>query len=61
VNGKDIGKIERGDGAGFLLEAAQAVASCEKDSGSSFNATSRPRRASRARYTSPLPPAPSSD
>src|SRR6185436_13993197 len=33
--------------------------SAEKDDGSTLIATSRPRRASRARYTSPIPPAPS--
>jgi len=30
-------------------------------SGNTFTATSRPRRVSRARYTSPIPPAPSGD
>src|SRR5579862_5021314 len=52
------------------LSAATARASCSKrrnrsaseakESGNSFRATSRPRRASRARYTSPMPPAPMS-
>src|SRR5215469_9493840 len=34
-------------------------ASRETSSGSTFSATSRARRESRARYTSPMPPAPS--
>src|SRR5262245_38931653 len=33
-------------------------ASCEKDAGRTLIATSRPRRGSFARYTSPMPPAP---
>src|SRR5688500_197302 len=51
------------------FSAAAARASCsnrasrsgsvEKAAGSTLIATSRPRRASRARYTSPMPPAPS--
>src|SRR5580704_5147723 len=35
--------------------------SLAKDSGRIFKATSRPKRVSRARYTSPMPPAPTSD
>lgn len=51
------------------LSAAAARASCvkrcrrspsaEKDDGRTLIATSRPKRGSRARYTSPIPPAPS--
>ncbi len=51
------------------FRAATARASCSKrcrrsvsrakDSGRIFKATSRPNRVSRARYTSPMPPAPS--
>lgn len=38
---------------------AARSASCAKDSGRTFTATSRPSRESRTRYTSPIPPAPS--
>lgn len=51
------------------LSAAAARASCSKRAtrmgsvataaGNTFTATSRPSRVSRARYTSPMPPAPS--
>jgi len=33
--------------------------SAENSAGKIFTATSRPKRVSRARYTSPIPPAPS--
>jgi len=41
-----------------LAEALERSLSRAKDSGRIFKATSRPRRVSRARYTSPMPPAP---
>src|SRR6476659_2246863 len=53
------------------FRADAALASCSKrarrsrswakSSGRTFTATSRPRRESRARYTSPIPPAPSGE
>ncbi len=47
--------------ARFLFETPQPVISCASASGSTLIATSRPSRVSRARYTSPIPPAPASD
>ena len=61
MNGENVGMVERGHRPRLLLKATQAVASRAKDSGRIFRATSRPRRVSFARYTSPMPPAPSGD
>jgi hypothetical protein len=38
---------------------ARASTFAERSGDSTFTATSRPRRVSRARYTSPMPPVPS--
>ena len=61
VNGKNVGMVQRCGGTGFLLEAAQAVRVGGRDSGRTLMATSRSRRVSCARYTSPIPPAPSGE
>jgi len=58
VEGEDVRMAQSGDGPGFLLEPAEALRIGGKDVGRTLTATSRPRRASRARYTSPMPPAP---
>jgi len=43
----------------FLLEATNALSVTRKYTlGKTFSATFRPSRVSRARYTSPIPPAP---
>ena len=52
VQSADVGLIQRGDGAGFLLERSLNW------SAEILMATSRPRRGSRARHTSPMPPLP---
>src|SRR5512136_1007853 len=48
---------EEADWASFSKRRSRP-ASEERDSGRTFTATSRPSRVSRARYTSPIPPAP---
>ena len=59
VNRNDVGMIQRAGGARFPLESnGAAEARPRPSSGRIFSATSRPSRASRARYTSPIPPAP---
>ena len=42
----------------LALEAGEAIGVGGEDSGRTFSATSRLSRVSRARYTSPMPPAP---
>src|SRR5436190_10746629 len=49
---------ERRDRAGFALEARERLGVIGKLLGNTLIATSRPRRRSFARYTSPMPPAP---
>lgn len=56
-NRENIRMVERRNRARFLLKTVRSL-SRAKDSGRIFSATSRPRRVSRARYTSPIPPAP---
>ena len=58
VNGEDIWMRQRSNGSSLALEPREPVwiVNC---SGRTFRATSRPRRVSRARYTSPIPPSPS--
>ena len=57
-DGDQAGMIERAGGAGFLLEAGDALVAVVNESASTFTATSRPMRWSRARHTSPIPPSP---
>ena len=55
----DIRVIEGGRRAGFLLEAREAIGiGTERTAERTFTATSRCKRVSRARYTSPMPPEP---
>ena len=54
------GSFERGDGLRLEQEAVLAWRSIAPAPVITFNATVRPRRVSRARYTLPIPPAPSS-
>jgi hypothetical protein len=59
VNRADVRMIERSQHRGLALEACPRSGSCAKISGSILIATSRLSFRSRARYTSPMPPAPS--
>ena len=54
----DVGVIERGEHFGLALERASRPGSEATNCGKVFSATSRFKRVSRARYTSPIPPAP---
>ena len=59
VDRDDVRMVERGGGLRFLEKAAPAAcSSCIRSAGRTLMATSRPSRVSRARYTSPIPPAP---
>jgi len=58
VDGEDIRVIERGSGAGSCSKRRSRSAFLANSEGNSLIATSRPRRSSRDRYTSPIPPAP---
>ena len=58
VNLRDIGVIERGEDLGLAREADQSVRIRGKERRQILMATSRCRRVSRARKTSPMPPAP---
>jgi len=58
VEGEDVRMAQSGDGPGFLLGPAEALRIGGKRRREDLDWTSRPRRASRARYTSPMPPAP---
>ena len=58
VDDEDVGVIQRGGRARLLLEALQAVGVSGHRVGSTLSATSRSSRVSRARNTSPMPPAP---
>ena len=51
--------VERGQDFGFTLEARQSVGVVREASGRTLMATARFRFVSVARYTSPMPPAPS--
>jgi hypothetical protein len=55
---EDVGVVERAGEAGLLLEAVQPVGSVRDAAEQTFTATARPSRGSRARDTSPIPPAP---
>ena len=59
VDRDHVGMAERRSGPRLLLEAAQPIGcGWPPPCGSTLMATSRPSRASRARNTSPMPPAP---
>ena len=61
MNRDDVRMIERRGGLRLLHEAAAAVLVRDAVGGSTLMATSRSSRGSRARYTSPMPPAPISE
>ena len=54
----DVGVVERGGGLGFLRESRQTIGIAREPGGSTLTATWRFSRVSRARYTSPMAPAP---
>ena len=57
-DGENTGMIQRAGRAGFLFKRRKRSRSRLKELGKTLIATSRPNRGSRARYTSPIPPAP---
>ena len=59
VDGDDVGVVQRGQGAGFLLEAGAAGWSRARSGGRILRATTRWSCSSRARQTWPMPPSPS--
>ena len=59
VDRADVGMIERGEDFGLALQAGDAIGILRECGGRILIATSRFRRVSRARYTSPMPPSPS--
>ena len=62
VDRRDVRMVERRQHLRLALEARQALRIARPNaSGSTLIATSRSSFASRARYTSPIPPAPSGD
>ena len=61
VDRRDIGMIERGQHLRFALESRHALGVAGEASGRTLSATSRFSLVSRARYTSPIPPAPSGE
>ena len=61
VERADVRVVERRDRAGLALEARAHLGRAARCGGSTLIATSRPSRVSRARYTSPMPPAPSGE
>ena len=60
VDSTDVGVIECGEHAGLTLEPREAIGVARELLGRTLIATSRPSFGSCARYTSPMPPAPSS-
>jgi hypothetical protein len=58
VKRADVWVIERRDGSRLAFEALRDAPSAARASGKTFSATVRSRRVSRARYTSPILPAP---
>ena len=61
VDRRDVRVVERRQHLRLALEPRQALGILRQPSGSTLIATSRSSFASRARYTSPIPPAPSGD
>ena len=60
VDGADIGVIQRGEHPRLALEAGEPPGWLVNSGGRILMATSRASFVSRARYTSPMPPAPNS-
>ena len=58
VNRRDIRMVDRREELRLAFEPSQPLAVARSPSGRTLIATSRARRASCARYTSPIPPAP---
>ena len=58
VERDDVGMGQRGDGPGFAFEPGERLRIAGQLRGQNLIATSRPRRVSRARKTSPMPPRP---
>ena len=58
VDGADVGMVQRGEDLRFALKRASRSESSANASGRILRATSRFSFVSRARYTSPMPPAP---
>ena len=61
MNRDDVGMIEGRGGVCFLDKPAPAIVVADTISRHTSIATSRFKRGSRARYTSPIPPAPMKD
>ncbi len=61
VQGADVRVVQGGDRLGFLLEPARRPGSALSWEESTLRATSRSSLVSRARKTSPMPPAPTAD
>ena len=61
VDRADVRMVERGEYPRLAFEAREAFRIMCNAAGRILMATSRPSLASRARYTSPIPPAPSGD
>ena len=60
VDSKDVGMVQRGSGAGLLLEAAQPVRIRRERRRQDLQRDIAPETRCRGRgYTSPIPPAPS--
>ena len=59
VERTDVRVFERSNGASFAVQSAHGTADRGPRHDSTLMATVRSRRVSRARYTSPMPPAPS--
>jgi hypothetical protein len=58
VEGEDVRMAQSGDGPGFLLEPAEALRIGGKRRREDLDCDIPAQAASRARYTSPMPPAP---
>ena len=61
VKRADVGMADGRNGARFRSKRCRASAFSDRCEGRIFTATIRSRRVSRARYTSPIPPAPRGD
>jgi hypothetical protein len=59
IDGGDVRMVERSQDFGLALKTRQAIGIRRKRRGQDLQRTSRFNRRSRARYTSPIPPAPS--
>jgi hypothetical protein len=61
VEAADVRMVQCGNGPGLASEPGARPASRASVGASTFSATARSSRVSRARYTSPIPPAPISE